>query len=65
MKYSATEFTLKDTDDESMRKKISDLINITKTKSAVYPTLVTTYGLTQNAYASNIQSVVLLDDLFV
>lgn len=37
---------------------------MTGTRYAVYPTLITTYGLVENSYAANIQSVVLLDDLF-
>ena len=65
MKYSGTNYTIKQEDDEAMRNKISDLINVTKTKCAIFPTLITTYGLTDNGYASNIQSVVTLDDLFV
>lgn len=37
---------------------------MTGTRYAVYPTLITTYGLVENSYAANIQSVVVLDDLF-
>lgn len=64
MKYSASEYALSGTDDESMRNKIADLVSVTKTKYAIYPTLITTYGLADNAYSGNIQSVVTLDDLF-
>ena len=38
--------------------------NITKTKYAIYPTLITTYGMVQNSYSGNIQSVITLKDLF-
>lgn len=65
MKYSGTNYTIKQEDDEAIRNRISDLINVTKTRCAVFPTLITTYGLADNGYASNIQSVVTLDDLFV
>lgn len=65
MKYSNSEYTLNRSDDESIRNKIDALVKVTKTKSAIYPTLITTYGLTDNSYAGNIQSVVTLDDLFV
>ena len=65
MKYSGTNYTIKQEEDENIRNRISDLINVTKTRCAVFPTLITTYGLTDNGYASNIQSVVTLDDLFV
>lgn len=64
MKYSASEYTFSGSDDESMRNKISDLVAVTKTKYAIYPTLITTYGLVDNSYAGNIQSVVTVDDLF-
>ena len=65
MKYSGTNYTIKQEDDEAIRNRISDLSIVTKTKCAIFPTLITTYGLADNSYASNIQSVVTLDDLFV
>ena len=37
---------------------------MTGTRYAVYPTLLITYGLVENSYAANIQSVVVMDDLF-
>lgn len=64
MKYSSTEYTFSGADDESMRNKISDLISVTKTKYAIHPTLITTYGLVDNSYSGNIQAVITLDDLF-
>ena len=65
MKYSDTEYTIKKDLDESIRRKISDLKNGTKTKYAIFPTLITTYGLMENSYSYNIQSVITLEDLFV
>ena len=65
MKYSGTTYTLKQEEDEKIRNRISDLATVTQTKHAIFPTLITTYGLAQNGYSSNIQSVVTLDDLFV
>lgn len=65
MKYSGTTYTLKQEEDEKIRNRISDLATVTQTKHAIFPTLITTYGLVQNGYSSNIQSVVTLDDLFV
>ena len=64
MKYSNTEYTITEKTDRSIRHKISDLIVSTGTKYAIYPTLVTTYGITDNAWSSNIQSVITVDDLF-
>ena len=65
MKYSGTTYTLKQEDDEKIRNRISDLATVTETKHAIFPTLITTYGLVENGYSSNIQSVITLDDLFV
>ena len=65
MKYSNTEYTITEKTDRSIRHKISDLIISTGTRYAIYPTLVTTYGITDNAWSSNMQSVITVDDLFV
>lgn len=64
MKYAGSEFTITEEMDTSMRNKISDLLSVTKTRYAIYPTLVTTYGLVTNSYSGNVQSVITLDDLF-
>lgn len=64
MKYANSEFTVTEKEDRKMRNKVSDLKNITKTRCAIYPTLITTYGLVNNSYSMNIQSVIVLDDLF-
>lgn len=64
MKYASSEFTITEKVDRSIRNKISDLMLQTGTKYAIYPTLITTYGLVDNSYAKNIQSVIVLDDLF-
>ncbi|WP_022755895.1 AAA family ATPase [Butyrivibrio fibrisolvens] len=64
MKYSNSEYTISEADDTNMRNKIVSFSEVTKTKYAIYPTLITVYGLVENAYAGNIQSVVTVDDLF-
>ncbi len=64
MKYSGSEYTLTEKVDKNIRNKINDLVLLTGTKYAIYPTLITTYGLVRNSYAENIQSVITLDDLF-
>ena len=64
MKYSGSDYVITENADKAMQYKIHDLITVTKTKYAIYPTLVTTYGLVPNSYASNIQSVVTLNDLY-
>lgn len=64
MKYSGSEYTINRKDDESLRRKINDLVTATGTRYAIYPTLITTYGLVSNLYLGEIQSVVTMDDLF-
>lgn len=65
MKYANSDFTITDKVDRSLRNKVSDLKTITGTKYAIYPTLITTYGLVSNSYSLEMQSVIVLDDLFV
>jgi hypothetical protein len=64
IKYSGAEFTVTEKVDRSIRNKTSDLVTLTGTKYAIHPTIITTYGLVDNSYAKNIQSVVTRDDLF-
>lgn len=64
MKYARGEFAVTKDVDASMRRKISDFQALSKTRSAVHITLVTTYGLKEGKYAGSVQSVVTADDLF-
>lgn len=64
MKYSNTEYTITQKVDKNIKNKINDLIVSTRTKYAIYPTLVTTYGMVDNSYSGNIKSVVTMEDLF-
>lgn len=64
MKYSETDYVVDAAFDRAQRRKISDFRKKTKTRSAIHPTLVTTYGLLENSYSGEIQSVVTADDLF-
>ena len=64
MKYSQSEYMITLKDDQSFRRKVSDFLTVTGAKYAVYPTLVTTYGLVDNSYSMNVQSVITMDNLF-
>ena len=64
MKYSGTEYSLTAEDDETIRRHGHDLVASTGTKYAIFPTLITTYGLMENSYSGSIQSVITMDDLF-
>ena len=64
MKYANAEYLITDKTIRSIRHKIEDLIRVTGTRAVIHPTLVTSYGVVDNAYAHEIQSLILMDDLF-
>ena len=64
MKYSASRFTITKAGDQAIRDKLSDFVTATRTRYAMHTTYVTPYGLADNAYAGNVQSQVVADDLF-
>ncbi len=64
MKYSSNRYTITAKVDEQMRGKMADLKTVTGTRYAIYPTFVTPYGITENSYAGNVQSVITAEDLF-
>lgn len=64
MKYSNSEFTLTEKGALNLKNKIQSFRAATNTRYAIYPTLVTTYGLVHNSHSEMIQSVVTMKDLF-
>ena len=64
IKYAGAQYTLKKEDDEKLRNRISDLQTVAGKKYAIYPTVITTYGLVENKYSGDIQSVIVMNDLF-
>lgn len=64
MKYSESDYAVDAAFDKAQRRKISDFQKVTKTKYAIHPTLITTYGIIKNAYAGEIQAVITAEDLF-
>ena len=64
IKYSNTTFNITDKTIESINNKINDLKIVTKTRYAIFPTLITTVGLKENANSLMIQKVITLNDLF-
>lgn len=65
MKYSISDYHMKQKDDESLRNKIVALKDASKTRYSVHPVLVTTYGIAEGKYSGIFQGVVVCDDLFV
>jgi len=64
MKYSDKKYTITRKVDEEIREKAGDFRTVTKTAYAIHPTIVTPYGLVDNAYSGNIQFVITADELF-
>lgn len=64
MKYSISDYNLKQKDDEALRNKIVSLKEASKTRYSIHPVLVTTYGLAEGKYSGIFQSVIISDDLF-
>ena len=64
MKYSESEYLVDAKFDRDQRRRISDFIKKTGTKSALHSTLITTYSVVPNAYSEEIQSVITADELF-
>ena len=64
MKYHDGLYPITREDDDSMRNKKAEFKEETGTRKAVHVTYITPYGVKDNAYARNVQSCVVLDDLF-
>jgi len=65
IKYSFHQFTIDKSYSENLRRKINIFKTETKTKKAVYLTMITTFGLVENEYALNlVQNQLTMKELF-
>ena len=64
MKYSDSDFIVNSSLSRNMRRIISDFIKYTKTKYTIHSTLIITYGVIENVYLKELQSILTADDLF-
>jgi hypothetical protein len=64
MKFSQDTYTIDKDYDQQLRHKLTRFAEATKTRKAIHLTMVTTYGVTHNAYWNLIQKEVTADDLF-
>ena len=64
IKYYSEELAIDSKLDAALQHKRDAFRSETGTRKALHQTLISTYGAIQNAYKNNIQSEVLLDDLF-
>ncbi len=66
IKFCESEFTITKKYDLEMRNKLSVFLSETKTRKAIFPTMITSFGLQKNAYATSfIQCQITMDALFV
>ena len=63
-KYSAKPYELTEKDAADIERKKAVFMRETGTKKSIHITMVTSNGLIQNAFRNEIQSEILLDDLF-
>ena len=64
IKYCATEYLIDQDEEHKLLARRERFIRDTGTDKAIYPTLITTKGVTQNSHSDIIQNVVTADDLF-
>ena len=64
MKYSNTEFAFSSDEAEKLARRIDAFVSDTRTRKSIIVTLVTPFGLKQNANSERVQSVITLEDLF-
>jgi len=64
MKYCRDEYEIDAAYEKQLQRRVEVFRRETGTKSALHTTLVTTYGLVKNEHAAQVQSEVLMEDLF-
>lgn len=65
MKYSKQEFAITENYEKELIQKKSVFMEVTRTKNAVHTVMITSNGLTHNAYTGEIQNELDLNDLFL
>ena len=65
MKFSIHPFAINKKYAEELRKKIGTFQEVTKTRKALFLTLITTFGLASNKYHYLAQNILTMDDLFL
>lgn len=64
MKFSLHPFSINKKYAENIRNKVGSFKEVTKTKKAIFFTMITTYGVADNRYAAMIQNNLTMDILF-
>ena len=63
-KYYNTEYLLTSKEAQKLRERKALFQSATRNKKQLITTLITTYGILENKYASSIDQVLTMDDLF-
>lgn len=64
MKYTKGKFTIDKKYSDILNNKMQRLYDESKTRNAIFLTMISANGLTANAYANNVSSLITADDLF-
>lgn len=64
-KFYSSEFVIDKDYSLALRNKTTVFKQVTKTRKSIIPTMITTYGITENKYSGFIQQQATLDDLFI
>ena len=64
IKYSLLPYSITKDEESSIRNRIADFVSETGIRTGILPTMITTFGIRNNAYASIAQASLTLDDLF-
>ncbi len=64
-KFYSGEFVIDKAYSLILRNKIAAFKSAVKTRKAIVPTMITTFGVKRNMYSGNVQQEVVLDDLFI
>ena len=64
MKYSEDDYSLDKEEKDKLRNRIAKFRKETEVKEALWPTLVTTYGLKDGIHSSTFVATLTIDDLF-
>ena len=64
IKFSESEHLLTKDEDMKMRNRINQFKLQTRTRCAIWPTFITTFGLAKGMYANSIPAQLTMDDLF-
>ena len=65
IKYSEAEYLLDKYEAEKLRNRIAEFKKETEIKGALWPTLITTYGLKDGIHSSTFVATLTMDDLFL